>query len=325
MKTKWNCPNCQMSSTRHWNVERHIQRQHGGMDEPVRYDTMQYYKDTNPENFRFPFAYSHHPSSASLTPKEKSDKNFSEFLEHQILQPLRRMIEFKNLFNQLLTIQPQPQRIMQSGGGGVYSNMPSRTFENGEFNNNLSEHSIFEEDDYSEIIGYRGHVCEKCLVIYIATIFRHNDRQSGQTERKHTCDSKRLDDAQLEPNKDKTITDMYEKLREIMKEKVNSWTKKSAYIVAIDLSSNAELNNSFEITPTHENHWAARATKNKQTILNDEEIQDFLCKAGNATCAYFKVISAYQQQQGESLPRYYLMMITNSKIKNSFAPLLQNT
>ena len=94
-----------MSSTRHWNVERHIQRQHGGMDEPVRYDTMQYYKDMNSENFRFPFAYSHHPSSASLIPKEKSDKNFSEFLEHQILQPLRKMVEYKNLLGQLSTMQ----------------------------------------------------------------------------------------------------------------------------------------------------------------------------------------------------------------------------
>lgn len=34
---------------------------------------------------------------------------------------------------------------------------------------------------------------------------------------------------------------------------------------------NAAENNSFEISPTHENHWAARAIKNKQTILNDEE------------------------------------------------------
>ena len=86
------------------------------------------------------------------------------------------------------------------------------------------------------------------------------------------------------------------------------------------------MNNCFEITPTDENHWAARAIKNKQTILNDEEIQDFLCKARNATCAYFKVISSDSQQQQrqeqESSTRCYLMIITDNKIKDSFAQLL---
>jgi hypothetical protein len=70
---------------------------------------------------------------------------------------------------------------------------------------------------------------------------------------------------------------------------------------------------------------AARAIKNKQTILNDEEISDFLFKARNAMCAYFKVISPYsqkQQQQQELSTRCYLMMITDSKIKDSFAQLL---
>ena len=35
MKAKWVCSNCIMSSTRRWNVERHIQRRHGGMGNPV--------------------------------------------------------------------------------------------------------------------------------------------------------------------------------------------------------------------------------------------------------------------------------------------------
>jgi hypothetical protein len=199
--------------------------------------------------------------------------------------------------------------------------MPSMTFDGGEDNNNLSEHSIFEEDDdyYSEIVGYRGHVCDKCLVIIIDTIFRYNDRENGKIETTHTCDSKRLDDAQLESDKDKIITNLYEKLTEYIRKKVNSWTKNSAYVLAIEIPPNAaENNNCFDITPTDENHWAARAIKNKKTILNDEEISDFLCKARHSTCQYFKVISPYlqqQQQEQESSTRCYLMMITDSKIK----------
>jgi hypothetical protein len=97
MKTKnWNCPNCEMSSTRHGNVKRHIKRRHRTMDEPVSNDTMQYYKDMNPQNFRIPLAYSHHTSLSFLSRKEKPHKNFSDFLE-QILQPLRKVVEYKNL------------------------------------------------------------------------------------------------------------------------------------------------------------------------------------------------------------------------------------
>jgi len=325
MKTKWNCPNCEMSSTRRGNVKRHIRRRHKGMGGPVRYDTMQYYKDINPQNFLFPLAYSHHTSLSILTQKEKSHKNFSDLLEDQILQPLRKIVEYKDLLSQLSTIQPQQQRIMS---GGLYPSMPSMTFDSNEDNNNPSEHSIFEEEDddyYSEIVGYRGHVCEKCLVIIIDTIFRYNDRENGKIETTHTCDSKRLDDAELEPDKDKIISDLYEKLSEVMKKKVNSWTKNSAYVVAIEMSPNAAVNNCFDITPTDENHWAVRAIKNKQTILTDEEISDFLCKARNTTCAYFKVISPYSQQQQEQEPstRCYLMMITDNKIKDSFELLSQ--
>jgi hypothetical protein len=305
MKGKWICPNCQIYSTRHWNLQRHIQRRHGGMGEPISQDTMQYFKDMNLQNLRFPLDYSYASLSSS---KEKPQKKFSDLLEDQVLQPLRKVVEFKNLVSQLSVIPRQQQRIWPASG--VYSNMPSR----------------FDHDNL-EIIGYRGNVCEKCLIISIDIVFRHNDQESGQIETKHRCNSKRLFDIQLQPDKAKTTTNQHDKLIEYMKKKVNTWTKNSAYVVAIEIPQNAVVNNCFDITPTDENHWAARAIKNKLTILNDEEISDFLCKAGNATCAYFKVISAYsqqrQQQQNESSTRSYLMMITDSKIKDSFGQLLQ--
>ncbi len=213
---------------------------------------------------------------------------------------------------------------MPGGGSGVYSRLPFMTFERSKSNNNLAEHSRFKDNnDYSETIGYRGHVCKNCLTINIDTIFRHNDREHEQIKTKHRCNSKLLADAQLEPDKDKIITNQHKKLSEVMKRNVNTWTKNSAYVISIEIPPNAAVNNSFEITPNDENHWAARAIKNKQTILNDEEIADFLCKARNATSAYFKVASPYlQQQQQESSTRCYLMMITDSKIKDSLSQLL---
>ena len=318
MRTKWNCSNCEMSSNRLYNVRRHIQRRHGGLGEPVSDDTLQYYKDINPQNYLFPIGYSHHNSLSFLTRKEKSDKKFSDVLEHQILQPLRKLVEYKNLISQLSNIQQQ-QRIVPNSG--VCPSMPSTTFNSGEYNSNVSEHPRFEDD--LEIVGYRGHICEKCTIINIDTIFRHNDGENGQIEITHTCNSKLLDDAQLKLDKDKTITDQHEKLPEIMKKKVNSWTENSAYLVAIEMPPYVGLNSCFEITPTDDSHWAVRAIKDKQTILNDEELSDFFCKVRNTTYASFKVIRSSSQQQESSSTSHYLMIITDNKIVLSFPLILQ--
>ncbi len=277
----------------------------------------------------FPFAYFHHTSSLSfLSRKEKPHKSFSDFLEDQILQPLRKVVEYKNLLSQLSTIQQQQGKIL--GGEGIqYPSIPSMTLDTKEFNNNLSkEESSLDNENDSGTVGYRGHVCEKCLVISIDTVFRHKNQESRQIETTHACDSKKLDDAQLEPNKDKTINDLYEQLPIVMKKKVNSWTENNAYLVAIEMPPNVGLNNCCEIMPNNENHWAARAINDKQTILNDEELSDFLSKARNATYAAFKVIPPYlqeqqQQQQQESSTRCYLMIITDNKINHSFELLLQ--
>ncbi len=320
MTKKWNCPICEISSNRHWNMQRHISRLHGGMGEPVRHETTQYYTDMNPHNFCFPFDYSHHVPSSSLR-KERTDKKFSDVLEDQILQPLRKILEYKNLISQLSTIQPKRQRIAPVGG--VYTNIPSTTFDSDESNNNLSEHFRFEDDDGLEKVGYRGHVCKKCSIISIDTIFHQNDGESGQLETKHTCNSKILSDIQRHPGKDNIITKQHEKLHELMKKKVNSWTNNSAYLVAVEMPPNAVVNNSFEITPTDDSHWATRAIKDKQTILNDEELSDFLDKARDSTYASFKVISPSSQQQQESTTCHYLMIITDNKIDLSFELVFQ--
>ena len=285
---------------------------------------MQYYKDMNPQNLRFPFAYFHHTPLSFLTRKEKTNKNFSDFLEDQILPPLRKVVEYKNLLSQLSPTIRQQGMILGGGDCIQYPSMPSRTSDMEEFNNNLSEEeSSLDNENDSGTVGYRDHVCEKCLVISIDTIFRHNDRENRQIKTTHVCNSKRLHDAQLEPNKDKTINDLYEKLPEVMKKKVNLWTENSAYLVAIEMPPKVALKNSFEITPNNENHWAARAIKDKQTILNDEELSDFLCKVRNATYASFKVISPSSQQQQEPSTCRYLMIIIDNKIKLSFELLLQ--
>jgi hypothetical protein len=51
MKPKWNCPNCAMSSTRHWNVLRHINRWHADLGRPVGNYARQYRTDVDRKSF----------------------------------------------------------------------------------------------------------------------------------------------------------------------------------------------------------------------------------------------------------------------------------
>jgi hypothetical protein len=175
------------------------------------------------------------------------------------------------------------------------------------FNNSSTSYNLsepFQFDDL-EIFGYRGHVCERCLLIHPLAIYHYKSGQTGNIEMKDQCSSQRLNDVQqkLKPDKDKIITNLYEKLPEVMKKKVNSWTNNQTRIVAVEVpSSHTAINNCFDLSSTNQNHWAARVVKDKQAFLNDEELSEFLYKVRNTTCAFFRI-------NIEGSTYFYIMML----------------
>ena len=287
-----------MSSTRRWNLERHISRWHGGSGQPFNNDRILYDGLLQQQQILPTTSYISNPDST-----QKSYKKFDLFVD-RILKHYHTLVEIKNLRDQFST--RQQQWMMPSG---VYPSIQSTTFNRVESStisgtNNLSEQYIF-DDDYSKIVGYIGHVCEKCLIIDINIIYCHEDEQNGQIEMKHQCSSQTLNDAQqkLKPDKDKIITNLYEKLPELMKKKVNSWTNNQTRIVAVEVpSSHSAVNNCFDLSPTNENHWALRVVKDKQAFLNDEELSEFLYKVRNTTCAVFRI-------NIEGSAYFYIMML----------------
>jgi hypothetical protein len=42
LSSKWRCPNCEKSSARRWNLQRHISRWHGGSGQPFNNDRTLY-------------------------------------------------------------------------------------------------------------------------------------------------------------------------------------------------------------------------------------------------------------------------------------------
>ena len=118
MRTTWSCPRCPMSSTRHWNVRRHISRIHDGVGEPTSGFMMRQY-DRNPNSTARGFNYSrptfHRSGSAShfysqdrTSTKEQGSKTLAESME-EFMEPMKKLLEYLNTLNQLF-VSGQQQR-----------------------------------------------------------------------------------------------------------------------------------------------------------------------------------------------------------------------
>lgn len=304
MRTKWKCSNCQMSSDRHYNVRRHIQRRHGGMGEPVSYDTMEYYTDMNPQKFQFPFDYSHHKSSSFLIQKEKSDKNFSDFIENQILQPLRKIVEYRSLLAQLQpAFPPQPS----SGSTNLaYQELSTSDFEDMYCIDSISD--MFEKPfppDSWTTIGLKGRVCQSCLnSIYVPVSFKFKGKYEI-FEPQHECDEIGL--LYNAEEREEVLNSSNVNLTKQMMKLIKIWMQgKDCVIIAREIAEHSPVIG--EITADQNDQWSARAIRDKLTTLKDDnELKDFLTKTSNSTFGFFKVYSNQQQQQSSA--RFYLFMI----------------
>jgi hypothetical protein len=294
-----------MSSNRHYNVRRHIQRRHGGMGEPVRHETTQYYTDMNPQNFRFPFAYSHHVPSSSLR-KERSDKKFSDVLEDQILPPLRKMVEYKNLLSQLQPTFPPPS---SSGSANVaYQDLSISNFRDMYFINSIS--NLFEKPfppDSWITIGLKGRVCGNCFnKIYIPIFFKFEGKYEI-FEPQHECDEIGL--LYSAEEREGVLNSSNVNFTEQMIKLIKIWMQgKDCVIVAREIGEQAAVIG--DINADQNDHWSARAIRDKLTTLKDDnELTDFLAKTNNSTFGFFKIYSSQQQ----SSARFYLFMIVKKE------------
>src|SRR3989442_281177 len=100
----WNCPypHCRMSSNRHWNVTRHLQRTHDGVGMPLNkndFTSKMYKESASREGSLSALAIASSIAAASISSTQKQEKKYDPF-DH-ILQPLRKAAEFKTLFSEL--------------------------------------------------------------------------------------------------------------------------------------------------------------------------------------------------------------------------------
>jgi hypothetical protein len=93
----WHCPYCEMMSSRHWNVKRHLYAKHNGIGEPIYYDTS---NSTNKVSVNaYNVSRTVYPYYNDFTAIPKSFHKGYDFGD--TLNFMRKMVEFKDLLTQL--------------------------------------------------------------------------------------------------------------------------------------------------------------------------------------------------------------------------------
>ncbi|HKG41407.1 MAG TPA: hypothetical protein VKA98_04655 [Nitrososphaeraceae archaeon] len=299
----WDCPHCEwMSSSRHWNVKRHLYIKHNGIGEPICNDTNSSRKKLNVKTFNSSRTYYSYPNDLNTIPKSfhKRD-NFAE----GTLNILRKMVEYKNLLSQLQPTFPPPS--LSSGSPNLtYQDRSISDFRDMYFINSIS--NMFEEPfppDSWITIALKGRLCQNCFnKIYIPVFFKFEGKNEI-FEPQHECDEIGL--LYSAEEREGVLNSSNVNLTKQMIQLIKIWMQgKDCVIVAREIGEQSAVVG--DINADQNDHWSTRAIRDKLTTLKDDnELKDFLTKTSNSTFGFFKVYSSQQQQQSSA--RFYHFMI----------------
>jgi len=296
-----------MSSSRHWNVTRHIQRRHQGSGMPINENRFIHKMSRDPSIQK---GFGSYPGVAvaeaialtSQLSSQKQEKKFDPF--DQVLPLLRNAAEFTNLFKQ---ISPQPKSIPIFGSsphGSLY-NVGSPPF--GVFNNNLNSSNYSFNNGRGEVVGYHGYSCHVCLVNDPLPIYNRKCSKgltSGQQETQatvseHQCKPERVVMCSSLPKntKEEIIINLDKSLRYTVLNTVNSWTNNCARLASHEIPPNVKIN-LIDLFPKNEDHWSIKTIKKRGTRFNSvEELKEFIVSAGNRTLGIFRIQSHSQDKE----------------------------
>ena len=162
-----------------------------------------------------------------------------------------------------------------------------------------------------EIIGYQGYFCKYCLIFHPLALYL--DRQGGIAQIRHKCNSQRLHDIQHILDKEKELSELISRMPAKMKNVVNEWTRNQNYIYAVEVKKEEVASDHLVTDLQIDNQsWIARAIKDKQIMLKDEELEDFLGRCGYNTCSYFNI---HPQGNNDMPPVCYAIGIVSPRLK----------
>jgi hypothetical protein len=294
----WNCPNCEgMSSSRLWNVKRHLYIKHNGIGEPICNKTNSSSNNVNIKAYNSPRINYRYPND--LNPIPKSFHKHYDFAE-ETLNFLRKMVEYKNLLAQLRPTFSRPF----DNPNVPYHGLLTSNF--GDIHHTIKISNMFEKPfppDHWIIIGFKGRVCDSCLDnIYVPVFFKFEGNHEI-FEPQHDCYE--IDLLYSAEETEEVLNTSIINLTKQMMKLIKIWLQGMDYLIlARQIGEHYPIIG--YINADQNDHWSARAIKDKVTTLKDDnELTDFLSKTNNSTFGVFKVYSSQQQ----SIARFYLFMI----------------
>ena len=323
-KAKWHCPHCSQASSRHWNLKTHIRRKHQGIGQPIGEDEWHFIPDMmslqkNDNNYGLNSQVHPRTFSTAYYRKEEDTYKKRDLLEEilQLWRPkikqIKEILEIRNLFCQIQYASSQQQQTIIGSIPVGHFSLPSSI-------DNLASPppmTFTQETDplKDRIIGYRGFVCETCLANVPLTIY-HFKENGKQIEAGHFCVPERFLKMQglVVKEKQNIINDLHRTLSEEIKKAVKVWTNnENIFLISRRLRRIPENYTGFTtLLPSNINkdhHWARRAIKENQILLNDNELLDYIRSANNKTFEYF-----YIQVNQDEQPQPYFMYIRKDPI-----------
>jgi hypothetical protein len=292
----WHCPYCKMSSSRHWNVKRHIYTKHNGVGEPVYNHTNYSSNAANIKAFNTSYTYPHYSNDSSGIPKSfHKGYDFADTL----INFMRKMVEFKSLL-----IQLQPPFTPPVGSPNfAYQNLSPPIFN--DVYQTIYTSMIFQKPFPPNswiTTGLKALVCPKCLKeVLIPTFFKIEGKEEI-FEPQHECIKASLytmeETEQVLKTGNINLTKQMSKIIKawLLGENCIIWAKEIKQHYSISTEG---------ININQKDDWPARAIRDKFTELKDDnELMDFLAKTNNSTSGIFKIYSSQN-----SSPKFYLFMI----------------
>jgi hypothetical protein len=139
--------------------------------------------------------------------------------------------------------------------------------------------------DGRTILGYKGHVCRKCLLWQIEQI--HDDEERILSKSNHTCDPRKLHEAQLVTDTTGTISRRRQELISRLtmfctndifnqQELLNLAAVEIPPSIFDNWSDSYEEYVDLDILPSGTADWAYRAIKEGKTVINRADLAEFL-------------------------------------------------
>jgi hypothetical protein len=256
-------------------LQRHIAAQHGGMGYCLH--IMDYISGRQAGLY---------PQSSSSAPRQKTFMSFfdvwcGEFIKEDARQKASR-------FNSI--------SYPAWGQNVAYANQSSES---------PDIHSLIDQQERVQVVGYSGHICEECLQIYLLSFTNKFKPQVIN----HKCILENLVKALILSEKQKS-----DKLREghiqiplHIRDLIIHNSKDGLIFLNAIRDPSDMRSNKIKSIPPNQYDWSSRAIKGGCTTIDHKELTEFLIQANPFSFGVFNL------SDGET-PVYYLMVVSDTPI-----------